>query len=114
MPHPDDYLPVISLDKNSYPRVADDLLLPEQIKDEVPLLEAHGFSRFGPFATSVQATYLYSLVIRHLVETSKPSNVRKSDAAKLDATLSAFTGACIPPPTQAKGFYCAAFSIRAL
>jgi hypothetical protein len=112
-PNPDDLLPVISLDDRIGSRVADDLLLPEQIETTGELkLKNRGFTKLSVYSTIIQSTYLSSLVTRHVLDRSKGSDTREAEAARLDTALQSFGSSLIPPPGQANGDYCGAYAIR--
>jgi hypothetical protein len=100
-PTAEDFLPRASSDTDTYFRVMDDLLLPN---DVVPRLnqwqtpKAREFTTVGSFGAAVQATYLASCVTRHILNGNKDLPTRANDAHKLDIALQSFVGSCIPPP----------------
>jgi hypothetical protein len=93
-----DFLPLVQLRDGKEYRVKDEILLPENVDlsslDPCP----RGFTRFGPFASTVQMTYLTDLTTQHTLDQSKSSDQREADSVKLDVALQDFAGACIPPP----------------
>ncbi|KAH8672510.1 hypothetical protein BGZ60DRAFT_374149 [Tricladium varicosporioides] len=112
-PNLEDFLPQRQLEDLHLdpPKVADDILLPQEFKQQETELNRDS-SRFAPFATTIQATYLSQLVTQHVLNSPKDPSTRKTEAAKLEAALQHFTGACIPPPGKAIGRYCAPYGIR--
>jgi hypothetical protein len=76
---PGDLLPLLSSDDGVSYRVADDLLLPNNIEDARSELKSSSFTRFGTFATTVQGTYLSSLATRHVLETVMTENQDRSE-----------------------------------
>ncbi|KAF4625498.1 hypothetical protein G7Y89_g12669 [Cudoniella acicularis] len=100
-PRQHDLLPLQPSDGEDAPQVAADLLLPQQVKVENMKLQTRDFSKFTPFATTIQAVYLSSLVTEHVLNESRDSASRKADAAKLDAALQHFVSHFPPqPPPQ--------------
>jgi hypothetical protein len=70
------------------------------------------FTRLGYFASTVQATYLSSLVAQHIRSTDRDPDARREDTIKLDRALQSFAFTMIPPPGRAEGAYCGAYWMR--
>ncbi|PMD21980.1 hypothetical protein NA56DRAFT_107786 [Hyaloscypha hepaticicola] len=114
-PTAEDFLPRATPDANTYFRVKDDFLLPDDVLPgpkgwQTPA--SRDFTIVGSFGATVQATFLASCVTRHILDTNRDLATRANDARKLDIALQSFIGSCIPPPGQSYGFYCGAFAIR--
>ncbi|KAH8806334.1 hypothetical protein F5882DRAFT_496594 [Hyaloscypha sp. PMI_1271] len=103
-PTAEDFLPRASSATDTYFRVKDDLLLPDDVARE--------FTIVGSFGAAVQATFLASCVTRHILDADRDLATREEDARKLDIALQTFVGSCIPPPGQSHGNYCGAFATR--
>lgn len=97
-PTEQDLLPLVPLRDGVEYRVKDEILLPENVDltnlDSCP----REFTRFGPFASTIQGTYLTDLTTKHMLDQSKSPSERETGWIKLDVALQNFTGACIPPP----------------
>lgn len=111
-PNLDDILPLTALDGDLPHRVGDDLVLPGTSAISQIGLHSRGFTRFGPFASSVQATYLLSLVMRHVLGGEiNSTESRQRNLVELDTALHSFASAMIPPPGEGKGDYCGGYSM---
>ena len=100
-PTAEDFLPRAAPDTDTYFRVKDDLLLPDDIApglDGWPIPKVRDFTTVGSFGAAVQATFLASCVTRHILDTNRDLATRADDARKLDIALQSFVGSCIPPP----------------
>jgi hypothetical protein len=108
-----DLLPVTSSRDIAGRRVSHDLYLAEDF-DTANAVEmiSSPFTSLGQFACVVQATYLADLVREHNLRGSADPEVRQNTVLRLDLTLQAYGGALIPPPGEARGTYCGAYSIR--
>ncbi|KAH7419276.1 hypothetical protein BKA64DRAFT_12764 [Cadophora sp. MPI-SDFR-AT-0126] len=110
-PQLEDYLPLTPTGED---RLREDLVLPQDL-DVAWSSGGHlnrDFTKFGPFAATVQSTYLAGLVVRHVQDDSRDASTRKNDAARLEGALQSYLCALIPPAGEAKGSYCGAFGIR--
>ena len=100
-PTSEDYLPRASSDTDTYYRVKDDLLLPDEVEpgpDGWKPTEARNFTVVGTFGAAVQAAFLASNVTRHISDIDRDLVTRADDARRLDIALQSFVGSCIPPP----------------
>lgn len=97
-PTEQDFLPLITLKDGIDYCVKDEILLPGNVDLANPDQEPREFTRFGPFATTIQMTHLTDLTTKHILDQSKSPAQREIDSAKLDVALQNFSGACIPPP----------------
>lgn len=91
----------------------DDLLMPDMVDCLRPAELEWKFTRLGYFASTVQATYLSTLVTQHIQSKDRyPDDVRREEAIKLDRALQAFSFTLIPPPGKAEGTYCGSYWMR--
>ncbi|KAE9372329.1 hypothetical protein N431DRAFT_339949 [Stipitochalara longipes BDJ] len=114
-PTPEDFLPRAPLDADTYFRVKDDFLLPDDVvrgPDGWQHTKPRDFTVVGTFGAAVQAAFLASNVTRHIFDTNRDLATRADDAHRLDIALQSFIGSCIPPPGQSHGGYCGAFAMR--
>ena len=107
----DNILPVIFQDNKVSHRVSDDLILPDMIDEGQPGLFDREFTKLGHFGSTIQATYLSSLVTSHITSGSDDSVAREAGTRNLDTALNSFTSTLIPPPGKADGRYCGAFGV---
>ncbi len=93
----DDFLPLTPTGEE---RVRDDLILPQDLilPSSVESALNREFTCWGSFAASVQATYLSSLVVRHIQDHTRDAITRDADASKLESALQSYLCALIPPP----------------
>lgn len=111
-PSQHDILPLAPGDtKTSHP-VSTDLVTPDNTGGGTELFNRE-FTRLGNFGSTIQATYLSSLVTDHITE-NKGYEMREAEARKLDAALQSFACTLIPPPGKADGRYCGAYGLRTL
>lgn len=106
----DDILPLSPLDGDIPRRVGYGLILPGTPEILETGLHSRAFTGLGPFASSVQATYLLSLVVRHVFH-QKNDKDRVTKLLELDAALNSFAGSMIPPPGEARGRYCGGYGM---
>jgi hypothetical protein len=100
-PTPEDFLPLALPNDDSFFRVKDDLLLPDEV-----ILEPHGWEApkpreltiVGSFGATVQVAFLASRVTGHIRDTNRDLIARANDAQRLDSALQSFISSCIPPP----------------
>jgi len=100
-PTAEDFLPRASSATDTYFRVRDDLLLPDDVvpgSSEWQTPQAREFTIVGSFGAAVQATFLASCVTRHTLDADRDLATREEDARKLDIALQTFVGSSIPPP----------------
>lgn len=105
-------LPTPALSDEEYHRVSDDLVLPSMVKEGKPELLSREFTRMSRFESTVQATYLSSLVMKHINISNDDHILRNKEFRNLDITLHSFCSALIPPPEKATGRYCGSFGVR--
>ena len=110
----DDFLPLILDDRETLYPVSTDLITPDMTAYEGAELFSREFTRLGNFGSTIQATYLSSLVTRHITDESKCHASREDEARKLDTALQSFACTLIPPPGMADGQYCGAYGLRTL
>jgi hypothetical protein len=109
----DDLLPLVpNGNETSYP-VSTDLVVPDMIGSGTELFNRE-FTRLGTFGSTIQATYLSSLLNSHITNTSKDYASKDADARRLEAALQSFGCTLIPPPGMADGAYCGAYGLRTL
>ena len=83
-------LPVIFQDSKVSYRVSDDLVLPDTIDEGEHGLFDREFTKMGQFGSTIQATYVSSLVSIHVTSGSDDSVSREAGARKLDIALKSF------------------------
>ena len=94
-------------------RVGYDLLLPSHIDQSRSLFKTRDFTALGPYASTIQATYLLNLTTRHVLDVDQDASSKEYGTTKLDIALQSFGSSLIPPPGKAAGRYCGAYSIHA-
>ena len=109
-----DLLPLVPGDSETTCTVSTDLITPDMTVYEGSELFNREFTRLGNFGSTIQATYLSSLVTRHITEDSKFDATREVETKKLDTAPQSFACTLIPPPGMADGAYCGAFGLRTL
>ena len=110
----DDFLPPIQGDTETLYPVSTDLITPDMTVYKGAELFNREFTRLGNFGSTIQATYLSSLVTRHITDESKCNVSREDEARRLDMALQSFACTLIPPPGMADGQYCGAYGLRTL
>ena len=91
----DDYLPLTASGED---RLHEDLVLPIDLGQSWSTISlSRDFTRFGPFAATVQAIHIACLVIQHVQDGNRDATTRQEDAARIEGTLQSFLCALIPP-----------------
>jgi hypothetical protein len=110
----EDLLPLIPGDNATSHPVSTDLITPDMtVESEIELFN-RPFTKLGNFGSTIQATYLTSLVTHHTTSSHPSLESREEEAKKLDAALQSFACTLIPPPGRADGQYCGAYGLRSL
>jgi hypothetical protein len=82
------------------------------VKEGRPDVLNREFTRMSRFESTVQATYLSNLVMKHVAAGAEDRTSREEEFRNLDIALHSFCSALIPPPQKASGRYCGAFGVR--
>jgi hypothetical protein len=90
-------------------RLCEDLIIPTQSTISI---FPRPFTKLGNFPSTIQATYLSSLVTTHINHEYPSHEDRREAAGRLDAALESFGSTLIPPPGCAEGVYCGAYWMR--
>jgi hypothetical protein len=102
---------VTPLDETCH-QVSDGLVLPHMVDEGRHDLFNREFTRMNHFQSTIQATYLSSLVTNLITAEVKDSTSRDAEIRNLDAALHSFCSALMPSPGKATGQYCGAFGAR--
>ena len=106
----DDILPK-SPHSNEIYYVSDDLVLPDMADEGEDALFEREFRKMGRFGSTIQATYVSSLVSIHITSGDESNVSREAEARKLDIALQSFFLTLIPPPGKAVDIYCGPFGL---
>jgi hypothetical protein len=106
----DDALPISTQDETPH-IVSDGLILPHIVGAGNLDLFNSGFTMISPFGSTVQATYISSLVTEHIRNYDKDPISWETEAQQLDLTIQSFCSNLIPHPGKSVGQYCSTFGI---
>lgn len=69
------------------------------------------FTRMSPFGSTIQATYISSLVANHISDRDEDPVSWETKAGYLDLVIQEFCSTLIPPPGKSIGSFCGSFGM---